>query len=250
MFARLHDPDDPLDAGDVLGRYLPLARHVAGRFRGFGECDDDLLQVASLGLLKAIRRYDPARGTRFSSYAMPTIAGELRRHLRDATWFVHVPRDLQELALHVERCARELTVLHGRPPTADAVADALQCTVEQVVDGRRALGAHFAVSLDTPGQPDDEQSPPRLDAVGGPDPGYERVADRHGFDVLLRTVPRREREILRLRYEQDLTQREIGRVVGVSQMHVSRILKETLRRLREVAEATRADIPEHSTAKR
>jgi RNA polymerase sigma-B factor len=248
MFARMHDPDDPLDADDVLRRYLPLARHIAGRYRGTGEPDDDLLQVATLGLLKAIRRFDPARGTMFSSYAMPTVAGELRRHLRDTTWFIHVPRDLQELALHVDRCARELTSSGGRRPTAEDVAAAMQCTVEEVVDGRRALGAHRALSLDTTG-PDGDEAIPRIDALGHDDPGFDGVAARHGLDVLLQAVPRREREILRLRYEEDLTQREIGRRVGVSQMHVSRILQGALRRLRDVAGATRAEVTERSAGR-
>jgi RNA polymerase sigma-B factor len=248
MFARLHDPDDVLDAGDVLRRYLPLARHVAARFRGTGEPDDDLLQVASLGLLKAIRRFDPSRGTMFSSYAMPTVTGELRRHLRDTTWFVHVPRDLQELALRVDRCARDLTTASGRSPTVEAVAAAVGCTVEQVVDGRRALGAHRAFSLDSTGSDEDESAIPRMDTLGGDDPSFDGVAERHGLDVLLRAVPRREREILRLRYEEDLTQREIGRRVGISQMHVSRILQEALRRLRDVAVSARGELPERSAA--
>jgi RNA polymerase sigma-B factor len=233
MFARLHDPRDPLDDDEVLRRYLPLARHIAGRFRGLGESEEDLVQVASLGLLRAVRRFDPNRGTRFSSYAMPTITGEVRRHLRDATWFVHVPRNLQELALHVDRCVRDLTARNGRVPTVDEVADALKCTPEEVVEGRRALGAHFSVSLDTPSRADDD-APPQIEAMGDADRGYDRVASRDGFDVLLRAVPRRDREILRLRYEHDLTQREIGRRVGVSQMHVSRVLKDRLARLRDV----------------
>jgi RNA polymerase sigma-B factor len=247
MFARLHDPNDPLEADDVLRRYLPLARYIAARFRGSGEPDEDLLQVASLGLLKAIRRFDATRGTMFSSYAMPTVLGELRRHLRDTTWFVHVPRDLQELALHVDRCVRDLTTSSGRPPTAEDVASALDCTVEQVIDGRRALGAHRALSLDTASS-DADESFPRMEALGHDDPGFDGVAERHGLDVLLQAVPRREREILRLRYEEDLTQREIGRRVGVSQMHVSRILQEALRRLRDVAAPARADLADRPTA--
>jgi RNA polymerase sigma-B factor len=247
LFARLHDPDDALDAEMVLRRYLPLARRIAGRFRGTGEPYDDLLQVASLGLLKAIRRFDPARGTMFSSYATPTVLGELRRHFRDTTWFVHVPRDLQELALRVDRGARDLAVRSGRPPTPEALADALGCSLEEVVEGRRVLGAHRAVSFDSARPTDSGDETALIDLLGDEDAGFGGVVERSALDMLLRTVPLREREILRLRYEEDLTQGEIGRRVGVSQMQVSRILRQALDRLR-AAEPAVAGVPERSTA--
>jgi RNA polymerase sigma-B factor len=231
LFSRLHDPDDPLDVEVVLRRYLPLARRIAARFRGTGEPFDDLLQVACLGLLKAIRRFDPQRGTMFSSFATPTVLGELRRHFRDTTWFVHVPRELQELALRVDRSARELTISLGHPPTAEALADALGCSVERVVEGRMVLGAHRAISFETPRRGDGDDEAALIDTLGGEDDGFCGVVERGALDMLLRSVPRREREILRLRYVEDLTQGEIGRRVGVSQMQVSRILRQALGRL-------------------
>ncbi|MCW3022098.1 MAG: SigB/SigF/SigG family polymerase sigma factor [Conexibacter sp.] len=232
LFARLHDPDDPLDADAVLHRYLPLARRIAARFRGTGEPYDDLLQVASLGLLKAIRRFDPARGTMFSSFATPTVLGELRRHLRDTTWFVHVPRELQELALRVDRSARQLTVDSGRAPTVQDLAEAVGCSQDDVLEGRKVLGAHRAISFEAPRHGDGEDEVALVDTLGDEDAGFGGVVERGALDTLLRSVPRRDREILRLRYEEDLTQREIGRRIGVSQMQVSRILHQALGRLR------------------
>ena len=232
LFARLHDPDDPLDADAVLHRYLPLARRIAARFRGTGEPYDDLLQVASLGLLKAIRRFDPGRGTMFSSFATPTVLGELRRHLRDTTWIIHVPRELQELALRVDRSARELTVDSGHAPTVQDLAEAVGCSTDDVLEGRRVLGAHRAISFEAPRHDrDGEDEVPLVDTLGDEDAGFGGVVERGALDTLLRTVPRRDREILRLRYEEDLTQREIGRRIGVSQMQVSRILHQALGRL-------------------
>jgi RNA polymerase sigma-B factor len=252
LFARLHDPCDPLDADVVLCRYLPLARRIAVGFRATGEPYDDLLQVASLGLLKAIRRFDPTRGTKFSSYATPTVTGELRRHLRDTTWFVHVPRDLQELALGVDRSSRELTVRSGRPPTDEAVADALGCSPAEVVEGRQVLAAHRAVSFEAPRRGDGEEQAVLIDTLGTEDDGFVGVVERGTLDMLLRAVPRREREILRLRYEEDLTQREIGRRIGVSQMQVSRIIRQALKRLYDAGsgEPALAGVGERSTASR
>jgi RNA polymerase sigma-B factor len=237
LFSRLHDPGDPVDADVVLRRYMPVARRIAARFRNTGEPFDDLLQVASLGLLKAIRRFDPQRGTMFSSYATPTVLGELRRHFRDTTWFVHVPRDLQELALRVDRSARELTLSLGHPPTVDALAEALQCSEEEIVEGRLVLNSHRAISFETPRRGDGDDIPALIDTLGDEDEGFAGVVERHALDALLRTVPVREREILRLRYQEDLTQGEIGQRVGVSQMQVSRILRQTLVRLQEVGMA-------------
>jgi RNA polymerase sigma-B factor len=233
LFARLSDPADPVNAEAVFVRYRPLARHCAGRFRETGEPFEDLLQVAEVGLLQAIRRFDPARGCRFTAYATPTVLGELTRHLRDATWFVHVPRDLQDLALRVERMARALTVESGRSPTADVLADALGCTVEDVVEGRIALRAQRATSLQAPAGDPVDGDMTLLDTVGADDPELLGIVERGELDAVLRTTPHGHREIIRLRYDMDLTQAEIGRRVGVSQMQVSRVLTEAGRRLEE-----------------
>jgi RNA polymerase sigma-B factor len=232
LFTRFADPDDPTDVEVLMRRYLPLARRIASRYRGTGEPFDDLLQVAAVGLLKAIRRFDPGRGIMFSSYATPTILGELRRHFRDTTWVVHVPRDLQELALRVERGARELTVESGRAPTTEALADRLGCSYGAVIEGRIAIGAHRPVSFEVP-RGDDGEEGTLGDTVGKEDAGFGRAVERGLVESLLRQVTRREREVLRLRFEEDLTQREIGRRIGVSQMQVSRILCHALARLHE-----------------
>jgi RNA polymerase sigma-B factor len=237
LFSRLYDPADPVDTEVVMLRYRPLARHAVVPFRRSGEPLEDLVQIAHLGLLKAIRRFDPDRGCRFSSFAMPTMRGELRRHFRDATWFVHVPRDLQDLALRVERAARDLTVATGRSPTAEVVADAAGCTVEDVVEGRMALQAHSVTSLHAPAGRTPEDGVALIDALGAEDADLLAVLARAELDAVLRSIPRPYREIVRLRYDEDLTQREIGRRVGVSQMQVSRVLGEARRRLEEARPA-------------
>jgi RNA polymerase sigma-B factor len=231
LFARLSDPADPLDAGAVVIRYRPLARQIAGRFRGTGEPFDDLLQVAHLGLLQAVRRFDPSRGWRFPPYATPTVHGELARHLRSASWSVHVPRDLQDLALRVEREARAITAESGRPPRVDVLADALGCSIQDVVEGRMALRAQRATSLQAPAGDPADRDATLLDTLGAEDPELLGILDRGEVDAVLRATPHRHREIVRLRYELDLTQTEIARRVGASQMQVSRVLTEACRRL-------------------
>jgi RNA polymerase sigma-B factor len=231
LFARYADPGDPIDADALVRRYLPLARSLARTFHTTGEPFDDLLQVAALGLLKAIRRFDPGRGIMFSSYATPTIMGELRRHLRDTTWVIHVPRDLKVLGLRVDRDERLVTRETGRRPTADALARRLDCQRRAVLEGRRVLGARRPASLEEP-RGDAAEHGTLGDTVGADDVGFGRAIERGAIEALLRRTTLREREILRLRFEEDLTQREIGRRIGLSQMHVSRILRDVLGRLR------------------
>jgi RNA polymerase sigma-B factor len=234
LFARYADPADPVDADALIRRYLPLARSLAGTFRATSEPFDDLLQVATLGLLKAIRRFDPGRGVMFSSYATPTIMGELRRHFRDTTWMIHVPRDLQVLGLRVDRVADHLAVETGRRPTVEALARRLDCDSGAVLEGRMVMRAHRPVSLEVPRGADAEDD--NLgDTIGADDVGFGRAIERSTIETMLRQATPREREILRLRFEEDLTQREIGRRIGVSQMHVSRILHTVLARLRDTA---------------
>ncbi|WP_051222355.1 sigma-70 family RNA polymerase sigma factor [Conexibacter woesei] len=235
LFARYADPGDPVDAEVLIRRYLPLARSLAARFRSSSEPFDDLLQVAVLGLLKAIRRFDPHRGIMFSSYATPTIMGELRRHFRDTTWLIHVPRDLKVLGLRVDRSASELALETGRRPTAEALARRLDCDRRTVLEGRLVMRAHNPVSLEVPRS--DAESDSLGDTIGTDDAGFGRALERGTVEAMLRRATPREREILRLRFEEDLTQREIGRRVGLSQMHVSRILQDVLARLRRTAPA-------------
>jgi RNA polymerase sigma-B factor len=225
-----------LTARDALvARYLPLATRIAYRYRRAHEPPDDLVQVASVGLLKALERYDPERASSVSTFAVPTILGELKRHFRDRGWAVRMPRDLQELALKVERATDEIARRLGRSPTVGEVAEELGITMEQVVEAQEAASAYRAVPLDAPrddGEGGEREPGPTL---GGDDPGYEAAEQRATLDRLMRVLPEREREVLRLRFVEDLTQTEIGARMGISQMHVSRLIRRALDRLREVA---------------
>jgi len=214
-------------------RFLPLARQLARRYQRGGELLDDLNQVASLGLLKAVDRYDPERQTAFSSFAVPTILGELKRHFRDKGWSVRVPRDLQELAVRLEPVSEELNRELGRPPTPAEIAERTGTTVEQVLEAREAAGAYRAVSLDRPREDDEEEGAGIV--LGIEDPGFGVAEDSATVERLMRVLNDREREVLRLRFAEDLTQAEIGQRVGVSQMHVSRIIRQAIARLREAA---------------
>jgi RNA polymerase sigma-B factor len=214
----------------LVRRYMPLARYSASRYARSHESFDDLLQVASIGLLKAIDRYEPARGVEFSSYALPTMAGELRRHFRDRGWNVRPPRELQEHALAVERVTRDLIVDAGRAPTVSEIAERAGLDEEAVLEAREALASRSAVSFSLPVAGDDGHE--LGDSLGAWDPGFDGAEDRALVDGLLRQLSRREREIVRLRFDQDLTQFEIGERVGLSQMHVSRVLRSALEKLR------------------
>jgi RNA polymerase sigma-B factor len=230
----------------LVRRYLPLARYAANHYARRSEPYDDLVQVASLGLLKAIDRFDPHNGATFSSYALPTMLGELRRYFRDRGWAVRPPRTLQEHALAVERAAAELTNARGRSPTVGELSAATGLSDEEVLEAREAVVAHTATSLSAP-VGDTEEAAELGELMGGEDPEYERADARATVDALLATLTRREREILRLRMEDDLTQSEIGERVGLSQMHVSRLLRQILDKL-HVAAAARAAAVDGTTA--
>lgn len=229
---------DPRVREQLVLRYMPLARYAASRYASRNEPYEDLLQVASLGLLKAIERFDPHNGANFSSYALPTMLGELRRHFRDRGWAVRPPRTLQEHALIVERATGEQARVLGRSPTVEELAGVTALSVEEVLDAREATAAHAATSLSAPvgGEGDGAVLG---DLMGDEDPGFARADERATIDALLRSLTRREREILRLRMEEDLTQSEIGERVGLSQMHVSRVLRQILDKL-HLAAARRA----------
>lgn len=220
----------------VAERYLPLARQLARRYQRADEPLDDLVQVASLGMLKAIERFDPSRGIAFSSYAVPTILGELKRHFRDRTWSVRVPRDLQELALRVDRAVGELSRQLRRAPSVAEIAQVVGVNEEQVLEALEAGAAYRASSLHAPRAGDAESGETVGDAIGGDDEGFGLAEDRATLSKLLRTIAPREQEVLRLRFVEDLTQAEIGARIGVSQMQVSRIIRQSLVRLRAVAD--------------
>jgi RNA polymerase sigma-B factor len=235
LFERFRATDDLEVRNQLVRRYLPLASRLASRYARSPDGADELRQVAYLGLIKAVDRYDPARGASFVSFATPTILGELKRHLRDTRWAVHVPRDLQELAQRVVRQTDQLTPELGRAPTIREVADAMGLDPEEVVEARGALTGMDASSLDLPASADGESDETTGDRVGTVDDGYELVEDRETVACALARLPERQRRALRLRFADDMTQAEIGAVLGVSQMHVSRLLRRSLDQLRSIA---------------
>ena len=235
LLERYHRDGDPAAREALVERFLPLARQLARRYSGAGEPLDDLVQVASLGLLKAVDRFDPSRPVAFSSFAVPTILGELKRHFRDKGWSVRVPRDLQELALRLDRTQEELNRELGRAPTPHEMGEKLGVSEEEILEAREAAHAYRAVSLDRPRSEEDESGDAVSDAMGGEDPGFSRAEDAATVSRLMRVLNPREREVLRLRFEEDLTQSEIGERIGVSQMHVSRLIRQAVTRLTEAA---------------
>ena len=235
LFARLSLNGDTRARDALVERYMPLARSLARRYQRPGDPLDDLLQVAALGLVKAVDRFDPEREIAFSSYAVPTILGEIKRYFRDCTWAVRMPRDLQELTLRVDRALGTLAEELRRQPSVKEVAAAVGSHEESVLDALQAGGAYRALSFDAPRGHGDENAT-LADSMGVGEHGFERAEDRATLDRLMRIVTDREREILHMRFEQDMTQAEIGEVIGVSQMQVSRVIRRALERLRSLAE--------------
>jgi RNA polymerase sigma-B factor len=230
LFARYRREGDAGAREALVARYLPLARHLAGRYRGRGDLDD-LHQVAAVALLRAIDRFDAERGLAFSSFAVPTILGELKRHFRDHGWMVRVPRELQELKLRIDHLTQQLTGELGRSPTPAELAVRANSSLEDVLEALTAASAHFPDSLD---QPMSEDGDSALDFLPASDDGaFERVENAMLVDGLLARLPERDRLILRLRFEQELTQNEIGQRLGISQMHVSRLIRNAIATLHE-----------------
>jgi len=239
LLRRWHEDGDRAAREEVAELLLPLARSLARRYAGKGEPLEDLEQVASLGLLKAIDRFDVTRDVRFATFAVPTIAGELKRHFRDRGWMLRVPREVQELSARVTRCREALTREHGRSPTVTQVAAALGESTERILDALRAADAYRMMSLDEPVLGGDGGGV--LDAVGGEDQGFVRAEERAMLQTGLEVLAPREREILMLRYVDGMTQREIARAVGVSQMHVSRLIRRSVDSMRDtIAPVARA----------
>jgi RNA polymerase sigma-B factor len=237
LLIRYHRTGDLAAREELVERCLPLARDLARRYVYTDESFDDLLQVASLGLIKAIDRFDPDRGAKFSSYAAPTILGELKRHFRDKGWALHVPRDLQERALAVGREAEALSRQLGRSPKPREVASAIGCSVEEVLEAQQAAESYQAASLDARVARDDDESASLVDLLGDDDSAYELVEERDAIASSWKTLPDLERTTLELRFIHNLSQREIGERIGYSQMHVSRLLRGALNRLETVVEA-------------
>jgi RNA polymerase sigma-B factor len=228
LFARYRRDGDRAARDELVERFSPLARHFARRYRGRAELDD-LEQVALIALLKAIDRFDPERGLAFTSFAVPTVLGELKRYFRDLGWVVRVPRPVQELKLRLDGEVEVLTATLGRSPTPIELADRTGKTVEMVIEALSTVTAHYPDSLDRTAT---EEGDPLVDRLGGAvDPGFARAEQTADLDSLLGLLPDRDREILWMRFEQDLTQAEIGRRLGISQMHVSRLTRRAVETL-------------------
>lgn len=237
LLARLAtlDEDDPARAAirdELVTMHLPLVHHLARRFRDRGEPHDDLVQVGTIGLIKSVDRFDPDRGVEFSTYATPTVLGEIKRHFRDKGWSVRVPRRLQELRLAITRATADLSQDLGRSPTVKELAAHLDVSEEEVLEGLDAAQSYSTLSLDGSGSDPDGEAPALVDTLGSDDEALENVEYRETLRPLLAALPPRERQIVLLRFFHNKTQSEIAAEVGVSQMHVSRLLVKALGTLR------------------
>ena len=237
LFAELSElaPEEPRRQrirDELVELHLPLVEYLARRFRNRGEWLDDLTQVATIGLIKSIDRFDLNRGVEFSTYATPTIVGEIKRHFRDKGWAVRVPRRLQELKLSLTKAISELSQREGRAPTVAELAAFLKMTEEEVLEGLESANAYSTVSLDAPDSGDDD-APAVSDSLGIVDESLEGVEYRESLKPLLERLPPREKRILLLRFFGNMTQSQIATELGISQMHVSRLLARTLAQLRE-----------------
>jgi RNA polymerase sigma-B factor len=237
LFERLailpaNDPERARIRATLVELHLPLVEYLARRFRNRGEWLDDLTQVATIGLIKSIDRFDLERGVEFSTYATPTIVGEIKRHFRDKGWAVRVPRRLQELKLSLTKAIGDLAQREGRAPTVSELAAHLQMSEEEVLEGLESANAYSTVSLDAPDS-GDEDAPAVADSLGMIDDALEGVEYRESLKPLLERLPPREKRILLLRFFGNMTQSQIAAELGISQMHVSRLLARTLAQLRE-----------------
>jgi RNA polymerase sigma-B factor len=232
-FAEYQASGDRAVRDELVVEHLGLARALARRYSGRGEAVEDLQQVAMVGLVKAVERFDPGRGLSFTTFAVPTITGEIKRHFRDRTWATRVPRALQELALRLTDTVRELSQELGHSPSIAEIAERLGIDEERVLEAMEVSRSYTASSLDAPA--DEESGGSRYERVlGGDDAGYEGVEQRMTVDFLLSTLSERDRTIVTLRFFDNLTQSEIAERVGISQMHVSRLLARALESLHGV----------------
>jgi RNA polymerase sigma-B factor len=240
LLVRYRESGDPAAREELVKRFLPLARQLARRYQRTNEPLDDLMQVASVGLVKAIDRFDPDRGTAFSTFAVPTILGELKRYFRDAGWAAHVPRGMQERAMRLEQAIEVLHRRLGRSPSTKELAAELGQTEEDVLETLEAQSAYDAVSLEQQRSDDSQRGDTYADTLATEEESYELVEYQATIAPALKALSPRDRTILHLRFAEDMTQSEIAARIGVSQMHVSRLIRQALGRLREVARATEA----------
>jgi RNA polymerase sigma-B factor len=230
------DPDDPGRAvlrDELVTMHLPLVKHLARRFGERGESHDDLVQVGTIGLIKAVDRFDVDRGVAFSTYATPTVVGEIKRHFRDKGWSVRVPRRLQEVRIAIGRATAQLSQDLGRGPTVRELAAHIGITEDEILEGIEAAHSYSALSLDGAAGGESESDTPSLaDRLGGDDAALRHVEYRETLRPLLQALPERERRIIMLRFFHNKTQAQIAEEIGVSQMHVSRLLAKSLATLR------------------
>jgi RNA polymerase sigma-B factor len=235
LLRRFAEERDPRDRAELVRRFRPLARKLALRYARGSEPLDDLEQIAMLGLLKALDRYDPARGFAFTSFAVPTILGELKRSFRDTAWSAHVPRSIQERVAELRKHIERLSALDGRTPSVPRLAEAMNLSQEEVLEAMTAVGSLSPLSLDGRRAGADEEDESFVDRLGEAEEGYEFVEDRAAVQTALPALTETQRMVLRLRFEDDLKQSEIAARIGVSQMQVSRVLRTGLQRLTTVA---------------
>jgi RNA polymerase sigma-B factor len=218
--------------GELVELHLPLVEHCARRFLNRGEPFEDLVQVGTIGLIKAVDRFDTDRGVEFSTYATPTILGEIKRHFRDKGWAIRVPRRLQELRMSISAATGELSQQHGRSPTPTELAERLGVEVEDVLEGLESANAYATLSLDA-GDNGEDGLGSMLETMGATDDELDHVEIRESIRPLIEALPPREKQILLLRFFRQMTQSQIAAEIGISQMHVSRLLTRTLAELRE-----------------
>jgi len=237
LVARWREDMDEQARDELFQRFLPLARRLASRYTNPHEPMEDLAQVASVGLLGAIDRFDPDRGVRFPAFAIPTILGELKRYFRNTGWSAHVPRGAQEMALRVDRAVREITARTGRHPSVGEISEYLELSPEDVLTGLDAGTAHYSVSLDAPVSAADPDEPDTLgDNLGHVDERYGLVETTISLSASVSRLPYLERKALSLRLEQGMKQTEIARELGCSQMQVSRLLRRAAAKLRDMTD--------------
>jgi RNA polymerase sigma-B factor len=237
LLVRYRENRDQRTREELVNRFMPLAHSVARRYQRSGEPLEDLVQVACVALVKAIDRFDPDRGTSFSTFAVPTIMGEIKRYFRDFGWAAHVPRGMQEEALEVDRAIAHLQHQLGRSPSVTEIAEHTGREQEEVLDAMEARAAHQSISLDEGGPGDDDGDGARVNRISTSEDGYALVEYSASIAPAWKELSEREQRLLHMRFSEELTQAQIAEKIGVSQMQVSRLLRSTLDRLRKTVEA-------------
>ena len=232
LLRRYHEDGDAGAREELIERHLPLVRSLARRYAGRGEALEDIEQVGAIGLIKAIDRFELSRDVSLATYATPNVVGEIKRHFRDKGWAIRVPRALQELNASMSTALERLTAKLGRSPSIAEIAEELKTTPEQVLEALEVGSAYATVSLSGGGAGGDEELDP-LETIGAEDEGFDRSEDRVALAPALESLPEREREILRMRFEEGLPQTQIAERVGLSQMHVSRLIRKSLAAMRD-----------------